>query len=72
MGADLKGGGEDLHRKRGIITENRMLTDVTRRYFGVDGPFLRSIDVNAADLQLKRARELLCGKVSGYPLLKSR
>ena len=39
VGADLKGGSEDFHRKRGRIAENRALTDVNGHYFGVDGRF---------------------------------
>ena len=34
-----RGGGEDFRRNGGKITENRALTEVTRRYFGVDGGF---------------------------------
>ena len=39
MGASLKGGSEDFHRNGGKFAENRTLTDVNRRYFGVDGRF---------------------------------
>ena len=39
MGANLTGGSEDFHRKRGKFAENRTLTDVNRRYFGVDHRF---------------------------------
>ena len=40
MGADQRGRDiEDFHRKRGKIAENWTLTDVSRRYFGVDGRF---------------------------------
>ena len=39
VGANLKAGSEDFRRSRGKISENRALTDVSRRYFGVDGRF---------------------------------
>ena len=38
-GANLKGGREDFRRNGGKIAENRALTDVNRRYFGVNGRF---------------------------------
>ena len=39
MGANLKRGSEDFHRKGGKVAENRALTDVSRRYFGFYGRF---------------------------------
>ena len=42
-GANLKGGSEDFRRNGGKFAENRALTDVNRRYFGVNG---RSSAVN--------------------------
>ena len=39
LGANLKGGSEDLNRQGGKTAENRTLTDVIRRYFGICGRF---------------------------------
>ena len=38
-GCQFEGGSEDFHRKGGKITENRTLTDVKRRSFGINGRF---------------------------------
>ena len=35
VSANLNGGSEDFHGKGGKIAENRALTDVNRRYFGI-------------------------------------
>ena len=50
---------KDFHRKRGKIAENRTLTDVNWRCFGVDADFLRSIDVNAGGLRLNKGQGII-------------
>ena len=59
VSANLKGGNEDFHGKGGKITENRALTDVNRRYFGIYDRFLRLIDVNAGGFRLKKGQAIL-------------
>ena len=39
LDANLKRGSEDPHTEGGKIAENRALTDVSRRYFGICGRF---------------------------------
>ena len=39
VGANLKGGSEDFHREGRKIAENRALTGVNRRYFGISDQF---------------------------------
>ena len=45
--------------KGGKFAENRTLTDVNRRYFGLMADFLRLIDVNAGGLRLEKGQGIL-------------
>ena len=47
LGANMKGEVRMSTENGGTIAENRALTDVNRRYFGICGRFSAVIDVNS-------------------------